>query len=161
MEDEIVLDTIVWSAPEYNHREHSNDWYWSIGLISLISTILAIYFGNYIFSIFLILGGASLILFTLRHPKEVEFRIESNGITFGRDNHPWDSIKGFNIKRNMGEESYAKLLIMTDKHFLPVYTLPLKPEYIDSVRNNLLKVSKLNTSLQESPSMIFMEKLGF
>lgn len=161
MEDEIVLETITWTAPEYSHKERNNDWYWSIGLVAVVATIIALYMGNYLFAIFLMLGGGSLILFTLRHPREVDFIIETKGMTFGRDVHTWDTLKGFNIKRNMGDDTHAKLLVLTDKHFLPIYTLPLPPEQINIVRENLLKVIPANSTLQESPSMLFMEKLGF
>lgn len=157
--DEIQINTIEWSLPEYTHKERGNDWFWSLGLITLVAVIIAIVLKNYIFAVFLFVAGASLIMFTMRPPQEVKFIIETKGLTMGRDLHPWKSLKSFNVKSN-DKDTYAKLLIMTSKYFLPIYTIPFPKEKIDEVKETLLKVLP-RSEIDESPSMLFMEKLGF
>lgn len=157
--DKIVMDTIEWKAPEYSHKEHSADWFWAIGLIALIGGILAIWFHNYVFAIFIFLSGASLIMFTIREPKEIFFLIEKKGLTIGRDFFPWKEVKAFDIINNE-EKDLAKLLIETKKHFLPIYTLPLPKENIDLVKENLLKVIE-RQEIKESQSLLLAEKIGF
>lgn len=158
--DEIHLDTIKWTAIEYNHEEKSNDWYWAIGLITLIATALAIWFHNYVFAIFLFISGCSLILFSFRHPEEVEYTIETKGLSMGRELHTWKSIKSFNIKNQEENDNYAKLMIETSKHMLPIYTIPLPDEKVQIVKDNLLKVIP-RSEIKESQTMLIMEKLGF
>jgi len=157
--EEIKINTIEWSAPEYSHKDRSNDWFWTIGLISVIGCVFAIWFHNYIFAIFILISGFCLIMFTVRPPQEVKFIIESKGLTMGRDSHPWKDIKSFNIKNNESD-TYAKLLIETSKHFLPIYTIPLPKEKANEAKEALLKVTK-RSEIEESQSMLFMEKLGF
>lgn len=157
--DKIVIDTIKWSAPEYSHKEHSNDWFWAIGLIILIGSGLAVWFRNYVFAIFIFLAGASVVMFSIREPKEINFLIEKKGITAGRDFFSWKNIKSFNIK-NEEENLFAKLIIETDKHFLPIYTFPIPKEYIDTVKENMLKVVQPG-EIKESQSMAIAEKIGF
>ena len=96
--DEIQLNTIEWSAPEYTHKERSNDWFWAIGLVTVIACVIAIWLHNYVFAIFLFVSGGSLIMFSIRHPQDVKYIIETEGLTIGKDKHNWKSIKSFNIK---------------------------------------------------------------
>lgn len=156
--EEINLNKIEWSAPEYDHEEKSNDWFWTIGLITLVSVIISLWLSNYIFAIFLAISGASLILFTLRHPQEVTYTIENEGLSMGKDKYEWKNIKSFYIIKKNKDNS--KLLIETNKYFLPVYTIPMPTELTYEVKENLLKVLP-SKELGESKSMLFMEKLGF
>lgn len=155
--EEIIIEKIEWSAPEYKHEEKSMDFLWAIGLVTLIACGLAIWTKNYVFAIFLLISGASLILFSIRHPQEVIFSIETTGLTMGKDKYIWKDIKGFNIKK---ENGYAVLLVELNKYFLPVYTIPLPIDKIPDVKESLLKIIP-NIELEESKSMKFMEKLGF
>jgi len=157
--NEIILETISWSAPEYSHEEKGNDWFWSIGVITIVAFGIALWFHSYIFAIFLLLAGASLILFTLRHPSEVTYIIETKGLTMGRDFYEWSKIKSFNFKK-IDDQNYDKLLIETTKYFLPVYTIPIHKGKEDQVKKNLILLIP-KSEIQESPSMAFAEKLGF
>ncbi|HAE36934.1 MAG: hypothetical protein UR85_C0002G0017 [Candidatus Nomurabacteria bacterium GW2011_GWF2_35_66] len=155
--EEIIIDKIEWFAPEYKHEEKSIDFLWAIGLVALVVCGLAIWFQNYLFAVFIIISGASLILFSIRHPQEIQYAIETSGISLGKDKYPWKEIKGFHIKK---EEDYAVLLIELNKYLLPVYTIPLPIDQIPIIKESLLKIIP-NIELEESRSMKFMEKLGF
>jgi hypothetical protein len=156
--NEINIEKIEWLAPEYNHKERSNDWFWTIGLVTIIACILAIYFGNYVFAIFLFISGASLIFFSLRHPPDVMYKMETKGLTMGKDFYEWKNIKSFNIKNT--DDAEAKLLIETKKYLLPVYTIPVPKEMIEKIKTNIILIIP-RSEIDESKSMVFMEKLGF
>ena len=83
--EEIIIDKIEWSAPEYNHKEKSIDFLWAIGLGTIVICGIALWLANYLFAVFILVGGASLILFSVRHPQEVHFVINTNGITLGKE----------------------------------------------------------------------------
>ena len=155
--EEITIDTIEWQAPEYTHKKKSADFLWTIGLVAIIGCIIALWFHNYVFAIFIFISGACLILFTLREPQEISFSIGSDGIHMGKDKYAWATIKGFAIKKS-GDSS--KLMIVTSKYFLPVYTIPLPSNLVEEVKEVLLKVVPA-VEIEESRSMLFMEKLGF
>ena len=78
--DEIIIEKIEWSTLEHEHKDHSVDWFWTIGLITLISCGASLWFGNYIFSIFIFISGISLILVSIRHPQEMNFVIKTKGL---------------------------------------------------------------------------------
>ena len=157
--DEIKIETIEWSAPEYTHKERGNDWFWALGLITIILCGVAFWYKNNIFAIFILLSGGSLIMFTLRHPLDVNYKIETKGLTMGKDLYPWKALKSFNIK-NIDDEKFAKLLIETSKYVLPVYTIPFPKEMENKIKESLTKILP-RSEIDESKSMVLMEKLGF
>lgn len=157
--DEVKINTIEWTTPEYNHKERNNDWFWAIGLITIIACGLAIWLHNNVFAIFLFISGCCLIMFTMRHPQDVTYVIETKGLSMGKDLYEWKKIKSFNIKNN-DSDNHAKLLIETIKYFLPVYTIPLPKDKMEEVKESLLKLIP-RSEINESQSMLFMEKLGF
>lgn len=154
--DEIVLDTIEWEAPEYNHKKRTPDFLWTIGLIALAIAIIAIWLGNLVFAIFVIIAGASLIMFTIREPGQMNFAVKTEGLIVGKDKYEWKNIKGFSIVKG---DPYGKLLIETSKYFLPVYAIPLPSSIIEKVNGELSKVIP-KTEIKESASMAFAEKVG-
>jgi len=157
--DEIIINTISWTSPEYKHKERGNDWFWLLGLITIIACGIAIWLHNYIFAIFIFISGCCLVIFSIKHPQNISYVVETKGLTMGKDLHTWKSIKSFNIKNNE-TDNYAKLLIETGKYFLPIYTIFLPKEMVDDVKETLLKVIP-RSEINESGSMVFMEKIGF
>lgn len=157
MQEEETINKIEWTALEYNHKEHSVDWYWAIGLITLALIISTVWMKSYLFAFFIFISGISLVFFSLRHPQEVTFLIEKGGLRMGRDKYSWEKIKGFNIVKR---DEQNKLLIEIDKYFLPVYTIPIPDELVAEIKESLLKIKPV-LSLEESKSMQFVEKLGF
>lgn len=155
--EKIDINTIEWQAPEYTHKKKSVDFLWTIGIVAVVGAIIAIWFHNYVFGIFILISGGCLILFTVREPQDIDFSISNEGVKMGRDMHLWKNIKSFNIKDG---EPYNKLMIETTKYFLPIYTLPVPHSIDEQVRSTLLKVIP-NTEIEESHSMLFMEKIGF
>ena len=155
--EEIILEKIEWQAPEYKHKNKSVDFIWTIGLVALVMLGLAIWQANYVFAVFIFISGCTLILFSIREPDNINFVIETSGLSLGKDKYEWKKIKGFHVKK---ENNEAILLIEINKYFLPVYTISLPIELADTVKESLMKVT-LNIELEESKSMKFMEKLGF
>lgn len=155
--EEITIRTIRWSAPEYVHKDRSVDFFWTIGLIALASCGLALWLHNYLFAIFILIAGSCLILFSIRHPQEMQFTAQTEGLYIGKELYEWNKLQGFSIKK---DEPYAKLILLTSKKFLPLYTIPLPPELSTEVKESFTKFIPL-MELVESPSMLFMEKLGF
>lgn len=155
--DIITLETINWTAPEYIVKEHSVDFLWGIGLIAILGAGITLWFHSYLFAVFILVSGASLILFSVHRPRDVTFTIKTEGFMIDTVTYEWKNIKGFTIKN---DHPYVKLLIMTSRSFLPVFTIPVPQNMMSEVQESLLQVAPV-LELQESPSVIFMEKLGF
>jgi len=156
--EEINIDKVEWTTLEHEHKEHNVDWFWAIGLIVIISAGASIWMKNYLFAIFIFISGASLIFITLRKPQEITFSFDTKGLIMGGSSHPWKEIKGFNIIKG---ETNDLLLVETSKQFLPIYTITIPQNLTTEIKESLLKVIPINSEIKESPSMKFMEKLGF
>lgn len=155
--DEGKSQNISWSAPEYSHTTKNIDFLWGIGLLGLAGTIASIFFGNYIFAVFIILSATMMIVFATRQPKEANFEINKEGIVFDKELHKYKNIKGFKIRQS---NPYSKLIIDTNRYFLPIYVLPLPHELEEEVYAILSQIIK-EEDIDETHSSKFMTRIGF
>lgn len=153
MENEI--QTIHWTAPSHTHSKRSTDWMWGVGLLALAGAIFAIYLHNYVFGIFILMGGIVMIMLYSEPAVEIPFEINSEGIKVGNTMHLYKNINGFTVKNKPKEI----LMIETRTYFLPVITIPIPEDSANSIRATLSSVLN-ELELQESRSMQFAEKLG-
>lgn len=150
------INTIEWKAPEYKHKERSMDFFWTIGIVAIVSAIIAIWFGNYVFAIFIIVAGGCLIMFTFKKPENIEFAIDNDGLHIGKDMYPWKNIKSFDVKEGM---PFGKLMVETSRKFLPIFTIPLPSDISNQVEDEFEKIAE-RKEIAESQSMAFAEKIG-
>jgi len=133
--EEVTIEKLEWTILEHEQKEHTVDWFWAVGLITIVSCGIALWFANYIFAIFIFISGCCLILITIRKPQRITFTVDSNGITMGKNLYPWKDIKDFNVKNN---DNYDKLFIQIKKHFLPVYTINLPKDLTQKINGSIL-----------------------
>lgn len=156
--EEKKIQTFEWSVPEYFYREHTNDWYWTIGLITLISFVFAIWKNNFIFSIFIFISGACVIIFSIKKPQILDVTIDDKGIRMSRTFFGWNEIKSFNIIDTESEE-FSKLVLDTTKKILPIYAVFIPKEIADDVEIEIKKVST-KSNIEEPKSVQFADKIG-
>ncbi len=123
---------IEWHAPEYEHRERSTDWQWSVALGAGLIALILFYFGNLLFGLVIILAAASIILYARRPPQEITFALTAKGLLAGRELYPYKTIKHFSIPKD-GE----KLIIESSRVFLPRITIPIEPPIASRLRDEL------------------------
>jgi hypothetical protein len=157
MDNKPKITPHTWTGPEYSHVPKSVDWFWAIGLVAIVGFIITLFFHSYVFGIFILVSGGCLIFFGVRHPHEVTFTITADGINIAGKEYAYRNLKGFAIKEH---SPWSKLLILTDGKFLPVHSLPIPEESNSEVYSILIQFIP-ELPLEESPSVIFMEKLGF
>ena len=157
MEEDVKISPVSWQAPEYTHKKKSVDFLWAIGLVAVVAAGVAVWFGNYVFAIFVLVSGGTLIMFTLREPEDMDFSIDNSGLKVGKDTYAWKSLKGFTM---IDGAPYGKLLVETSRYFLPVYTIPVPSNIFEEVKESFKKLVP-SAEIEESKSMAFMEKIGF
>ena len=155
--EEKYVKTISWQAPEYEHTPKNNDWLWSIGLIALAGMIITIFLKNYLFAVFILVAGGSLIIISVREPREINFEINEEGITAGGVLYSKKKMKGFTIHP---KNDFSILLLETDRHFMPVIMIPVPKYEANDIRLSLLALTE-EKEIPLSNSMLFMEKIGF
>ncbi|MEK7635113.1 MAG: hypothetical protein AAB446_01630 [Patescibacteria group bacterium] len=145
MEHEIIL---AWHSPEHHFDKKSNDWYWILGAIVLGASVLAFYFGNFLFGIFIIIAGATIGMLSYRETKIVPIQVSSKGIIFGKFLYPWLSYRSFWIE---DEHTHgARILLRSVNSVLPLVVIPINEEVdLNDVRDVLLEFLE-EEFLQES-----------
>lgn len=149
------IQPMHWTAPSHTHITRSVDWMWGIGLAAFIGAGIAMYLHNYVFGIFILMGGVVMIMTYSQPAVEISFEINTDGIKVGNTMHLYTSLNGFTVKNKPKEI----LMIETKNYFLPVITIPLQEHSANSVRVALSQVLT-ELDLQESRSMQFAEKIG-
>lgn len=133
------MDTILeWHSPEHHFDRKSSDWYWMLGIICLGAAILAFYFDNFLFAIFIIIAGLTIGMLSYRETKVVPIRIVHKGIAFNERLYPWLSLRSFWIEDD--HIHGARILLHPMSPIAPLIVIPINEEVdLNDVRDVLLE----------------------
>jgi hypothetical protein len=154
------IKSITWEAYEHTHREKSSDWYWSLGIIVLTASFLAIIFGNYIFGVLLVVMGVTLGIAGSKHPKLIVFELNKMGIRIDNKLFPYATLETFWVEDNEEHDRMSQLLIQSRRTMVPLLVIPLDGVETHEIRDFLL-YNLLEKEMSESLSHIILERLGF
>ena len=111
-----------WEAHAYEHKIRTQDWFWAVGIIAVSIAIAAIIFGNIIFGILILVSAFALSLYINRPPEIIHVVVDERGIQKGHIFYPYENLHSFWIDE---ESSHQKILIRSEKWFLPLIIVPL------------------------------------
>lgn len=150
---------IEWMAHEHHHQNRSNDWYWGIGIIAILLAVLAIYFGNIVLAMFIVLAGFTSILQAHAKPKVIKYSITRKGIKAGESSFPFSTLESFWV---IDEDVDDKIILRSTKFMMPFIVLPYDSTNTDpeEIRDYLLEYID-EEEMQEPFMQIVLEKLGF
>lgn len=147
-----------WEAHEYEHKERGSDWFWAVGIIAVALAVTAVILGNIIFGILILIAAFALTLFINRVPHGVHVVVDERGITREKVHYPYATLKSFWIDI---EHSHPKILLRSEKIFMPLIIIPLDKEVDMEELRGILS----NFLDEEHHSLPFVEKvleyLGF
>lgn len=133
------METILeWHSPEHHFDKKSKDWYWILGVIVVGASVLAFYFGNFLFGIFVIIAGLTLGMLSYKETKVIPIKIVHKGIVFDKQLHPWMSYRSFWIE---DEHTHGfRILMHPTSSYLPITVIPVNEEVdLNDVRDVLLE----------------------
>jgi hypothetical protein len=148
---------IEWSAPEHFHTEKNNDWYWSVGIITITAVALSFIFKDIIFGILLIVSAFALVVHASKKPRIVKCEINDRGVVIDNILHPFMNLESFWIDAH---EQPPRVLIKSYKTFMPyikVYIEEVDPEKVRDILLNYIA----ETEHHESFAQRFFERFGF
>ncbi len=151
------METLEWSALEYEERERSRDWFWALGIIVITGAITSIIYSNYFFAVLLILSGILLGFFATKKPDLVHCELNDTGIEIRTRVYPFREIKSFWIQT--GRKSL--LFIKVERVFMPIISIPIKDELVDKIYSVMVSQDINEEEMKEHPSEKIMESLGF
>jgi hypothetical protein len=129
------MHEISWSEYEYAHRPKTVDWFWGLGLLALISSGVALYFGNILLAVIIGLGAFSVGLFAVRIPKQVLYVINERGIGVGEEFFHYEELDSFFIHKQQHEDK----LILAPKKFLgTLMVIPIREYEGEDIKEILI-----------------------
>lgn len=132
-----IDSSFEWEAPEYEHMERSNDWYWAMGILIISLFAVAYFLKSILFGALVLLSGFSLGLYSARKPRIVSFGIGPRGVMIGEKIYYFEDLKSFWVRYNPPHTK--ELVIESKKAVMPHITIPLGGTDPVGVRTYLLK----------------------
>lgn len=151
------MQPLSWTTLEFEKKDRHPDWIWTVGLISVLASVVSFFYHNVFFGIFLIVAGAVTIIYALKHPKELSVTISDKGVSINDSFIDYKNITSFWLDET-GKE--AKLLLLVKTSFIPTLSLPLVGVSSSQVREALAPHTK-EEELRESRSIALFDRLGF
>mgnify|MGYP001576987073 CR=1 FL=1 len=150
------MQELRWKDFEYLNHEKSIDWYWGLGVVTILGVGLSIFFDNTLLAILIGMGGIAIGLFAMREPKEIEYIIGERTIILGDETHPYNELESFSIDHQHHD---VKLIIVSKKFFLPYIVITIKEHHPDTVREYLVR--KLPEGAHQEPIIhAIAERIG-
>lgn len=151
------MHELSWTnAVEKRHR--STDWFWAVGIITIVGSGVAFFIGNSLFGVFLLLGGICLFYFNLRHEHDQIIEITEKIISINGLEYPTKKLKSFCITKSHDETDI--LIIRTDRFFMPLLVIKIAPQIDLSDLQAALSVRVKEEELHEPPATAVAEKFG-
>ncbi|HSR89327.1 MAG TPA: hypothetical protein VLK22_02920 [Candidatus Udaeobacter sp.] len=97
---EVIFD---WVVNEYEKHDRSKGWYAIMAIIGIALLLYSIIYGNYLFTLIVVLFGIVLFLQDMQEPMEVQFAITEAGIVVGSIYYPFKEINNYWIIYNPPE----------------------------------------------------------
>lgn len=152
-------DSISWQAPEYEYFEKTNDWFWTLGIITIGLSLASIILKNFLLALFVFIAGFAIALYGARRPKTINFSIDHKGITIdNREIYPYSNLKSFWVEYDPPEKK--ELIVESKKFFMPRISILLGNTNPQAIRQCLLKYLKEEKS-EESLMAIILKIFRF
>lgn len=150
---------IEWEALEHLEVERRPDWFWGIGILTVIGIVLAILTKNYLLAFIILVSGILMTVFSLEKPKMLKIEISEQGIKVDKNLYPFKNIKSFWLYQSSAGRSM--IMLNVDRSVRPIFSLPLA-QTVDPVilRNELLKFIP-EVEYQETLTDKIAERIGF
>lgn len=116
---------ISWQVETHEHKDRSADWYWALGLGSLVAAGLSVFFGNLLFAFIIVIGAGSIGVLAARGPREHWVKVDGRGVSLDGTLYRYASIHSFWVQRSRHEGGEPRLLLTTNGIFSPQLVIPL------------------------------------
>ncbi len=156
----MAYQTIAWQMHEFHHTPKSADWYWALGIISLAAAIAAVFLGNILFAIIILLGAFTLGMHGNVPPKVHVYQLSRRGVAVEKNLYPFETLESFWIEEF--DHKAHQILVKSKKFFMPYVVMPLSPDMdLDEIRHFFLDHGLPEIEHHEPLMQQIFERLGF
>lgn len=136
---------ISWTTPEHVHHDRSIDFYWIVGLITIVVSVLAFIFKDALFGVFILIGGGLYAYVNHKKPNDVTVTINEKQIIIGDDIYLISKIQYFRIVQIKDE---YELVLSIRQSYSPVVSVCIPGDIVNQTREILL------TMIEESENSV-------
>lgn len=111
---------ISWKAEEYIAHDKGGWWYAGLVAVGLVLSGIAILLQAWTFLVVIILSVIALIVYSLRPPRVLQYKLDQNGLTEGEKLYAYDEFKSFGI---LHEDNHFAIVLTPRKRFSPRVTV--------------------------------------
>ena len=151
------MESIHWTTLEFEEKERHPDWIWTAGLVFALAAVLAFFYNDIFFGIFLILAGVVVIMYAVRAPRELNVVLNDKGISINDELVPYERIRQFWLDETGKQD---KLLLLVTGSIVPIMAVMLDGVAADTIRQYLAPRLK-EQELRESLSVKIFEHIGY
>lgn len=138
-----------WSFKEYERHDRGQLWYILMISLGLLMVVYAMWAGNFLFALVIILAGIILFLQAHQEAPEVIFQITDLGVVVGNRFYPYSDLYNFYIIYNPPE--VKTLFVETRSPIRPLLRIPLLDVNPLDVRETLLQFLEEDIEREEEP----------
>ena len=113
-----ALSPVSWKAEEYIVRERNFWWYIGLFLVAAALSVLAVLFKGWSFLALIIISVITILVSSLRPPREIHYQLTNKGLTEGKKFYPYDKFRAFGILKEGSH--YSAILIPKERFGLQV-----------------------------------------
>ena len=115
---------ITWEAADHIKEEKSPDWFWVVGIVTIAVAVLAIFFGNLLLALLILLAAFTSFMLAHSAPKIVDYEINRKGVRVGDILYSYATLESFWV---IDEDGYERdrILLKSRKLMMPIITVPL------------------------------------
>ena len=157
MDDQIL----EWTSYRNSAGERSEDWYWSLGAITIFASIISLILGNILLAIIVGLAGFSIFRHERRPNQDPSMRvlIDKKGVRLDNELYTYEKIRSFWVE-DVNEAKPATLILHYGRLFVPNIHIPIIDYSPAEVRELMLKYGEEEKHTETFSEVIF-EALGF
>lgn len=142
---------IRWHAEEYTEHKKSADWYWWLGIITIVIVTFAVHLDNILFAFIVVIASFTLALYSVKKPEIIEYSVTERGIRIGKKLYLYQSFDAFCIHKTLEDDddtdkkqdktaSQRRLFLKSHNILAPLIVIPLANDVsTESVRELLLE----------------------
>lgn len=162
MEDHSInasTNEVRWSAPEAHFFEKTSTWYIGSAVVAGLMIIFALWQGNALFAVFVVIAEALALFWGGKAPRTLEYTLNENGIITGDKMFRFENLTGYALVESLGGPHFYEL-VFTQKQAIATYVKMFVPNEIAPQVESFLE-GRLPT-FEYSPSLsdAIMNRLG-
>lgn len=129
-------DSVSWTASEFIAHQKSAGWYGILVTVALvIAAVIYLLTRDLITTGFVIFGAVVLGYYASRQPRELQYRLDANGVVIGDKHYEYDVFRSFSI---VTEGAFSSVIFMPLKRFAPLRAIYFAPEEEERIVNMLM-----------------------